>query len=125
MARGEAETETETETNAAAVRAHCRFIDKYGTHVIVGVKMGGKDVVCVKQLKGSDLTQSDVQARLKKLADDRLSSSSQEDSTAGSGSAAGDGRLSQGLNVSTSLLSSSSSSSSLPNTYMYISSHLV
>jgi len=65
--------------------------------------MGGKDVVCVKQLKGSDLTQSDVQARLKKLADDRLSSSSQEDSAAGSGSAAGDGRLSQGLNVSTSL----------------------
>jgi hypothetical protein len=86
--------------------------------------MGGKDVVCVKQLKGSDLTQSDVQARLKKLADDRLSSSSQEDSTAGSGSAAGDARLSQGLNVSTSLLSSSSSSSSssLPTTYMYMSS---
>jgi hypothetical protein len=83
--------------------------------------MGGKDVVCVKQLKGSDLTQSDVQARLKKLADDRLSSSSQEDSTAGS---AGDARLSQGLNVSTSLLSSSSSSSSssLPTTYMYMSS---
>jgi len=63
--------------------------------------MGGKDVVCVKQLKGSDLTQSDVQARLKKLADDRLSSSSQEDSTASSTSTAGDGRLSQGLNVST------------------------
>ena len=69
--------------------------------------MGGKDVVCVKQLKGSDLTQSDVQARLKKLADDRLSSSSQEDSTASSTSTAGDGRLSQGLNVSTRHLLSS------------------
>ena len=83
--------------------------------------MGGKDVVCVKQLKGSDLTQSDVQARLKKLADDRLSSSSQEDSAAGSGSATGDGRLSQGLNVSTSLLSSSS----LPTTYMYSTYRLI
>src|SRR5438128_1133969 len=41
--------------------------------------MGGKDVVCVKQLKGSTLTQSDVQARLKKLADDKFS----QDSTAG------------------------------------------
>ncbi|WVZ99566.1 hypothetical protein U9M48_044839 [Paspalum notatum var. saurae] len=73
-------------------QALAEFIDKYGTHVIVGVKMGGKDVVCVKQLKGSTLTQSDVQARLKKLADDKFS---QDDSAA-----AGDGsRLSQhGLN---------------------------
>ncbi|KAG2617613.1 MACPF domain-containing protein NSL1-like [Panicum virgatum] len=53
--------------------ALAEFIDKYGTHVIVGVKMGGKDVVCVKQLKGSSLTQSDVQARLKQLADDKFS----------------------------------------------------
>lgn len=76
--------------------ALAEFIDKYGTHVIVGVKMGGKDVVCVKQLKGSSLTQSDVQARLKELADDRFS----EDSTASSNSStAGGGRLSQGLNV--------------------------
>jgi hypothetical protein len=53
-------------------------------------------VVCVKQLKGSSLTQSDVQARLKELADDRFS----EDSTASSNSStAGGGRLSQGLNV--------------------------
>jgi hypothetical protein len=66
--------------------------------------MGGKDVVCVKQLKGSSLMQSDVQARLKKLADDRFS----EDSTASSTSTAEDGRLSQGLNVSTSLHSSPS-----------------
>lgn len=35
--------------------------------------MGGKDVVCVKQLKASNLTQSDVQAQLKKLADDKFS----------------------------------------------------
>lgn len=31
--------------------------------------MGGKDLVCVKQLRGSPLAQSDVQARLKKIAD--------------------------------------------------------
>ncbi|KAJ1264021.1 hypothetical protein BS78_09G231100 [Paspalum vaginatum] len=70
-------------------QALAEFIDKYGTHVIVGVKMGGKDVVCVKQLKGSTLTQSDVQGRLKKLADHKFSQDN---------SAAGDGRLSQGLN---------------------------
>jgi len=52
--------------------------------------MGGKDVVCVKQLKGSSLTQSDVQARLKKLADDKFSHDG-----------AGDDRLAaHGLNVS-------------------------
>jgi hypothetical protein len=51
--------------------------------------MGGKDVVCVKQLKGSSLTQSDVQARLKKLADDKFSQDG-----------AGDDRLAHGLNVS-------------------------
>jgi hypothetical protein len=55
--------------------------------------MGGKDVVCVKQLKGSSLTQSDVQARLKKLADDKFSQD-------GAGDGAGDDRLAHGLNVS-------------------------
>ncbi|XP_044963029.1 MACPF domain-containing protein NSL1-like [Hordeum vulgare subsp. vulgare] len=51
------------------------FIDRHGTHVVVGVRMGGKDVVCVKQLKGSALAPSDVQARLKKLADATFSQS--------------------------------------------------
>ncbi|CAN6336843.1 unnamed protein product [Urochloa humidicola] len=73
--------------------ALAEFIDRHGTHVVVGVKMGGKDVVCVKQLKGSSLTQSDVQARLKKLADDKFSQSQD-------GSSAGDGgsRLAHGIN---------------------------
>uniref|UniRef100_A0A0D9WJK8 MACPF domain-containing protein n=1 Tax=Leersia perrieri TaxID=77586 RepID=A0A0D9WJK8_9ORYZ len=66
---------------------------QYGTHVVAGVKMGGKDVVCIKQLKGSNLTQSDVQARLKKLADDKLSQDSPESHTAR------DDKFSQGLNV--------------------------
>jgi hypothetical protein len=54
-------------------RALAAFIDRYGTHVVVGVRMGGKDVVCVKQLRGSALAPRDVQARLKKLADDVFS----------------------------------------------------
>ncbi|CAL4894800.1 unnamed protein product [Urochloa decumbens] len=72
--------------------ALAEFIDRYGTHVVVGVKMGGKDVVCVKQLKGSSLTQSDVQARLKKLADDKLSQS--QDGPAGDDGS----RLAHGIN---------------------------
>ncbi|MQK22372.1 hypothetical protein EI013_28805, partial [Escherichia coli] len=35
--------------------ALAEFIEKYGTHVVVGVKMGGKDVVQLKQSKSSDL----------------------------------------------------------------------
>ncbi|KAF0926231.1 hypothetical protein E2562_022060 [Oryza meyeriana var. granulata] len=72
--------------------ALAEFIDKYGTHIVAGVKMGGKDVVCIKQLKGSNLTQSDVQARLKKLSDEKLAQDSPESVTA-----RGD-KFSQGLN---------------------------
>lgn len=49
-----------------------KFIEKFGTHVIVGVKMGGKDVVYVKQLYSSTLEPSDVQRRLKEVADKRF-----------------------------------------------------
>ncbi|XP_068638233.1 MACPF domain-containing protein NSL1-like isoform X1 [Aristolochia californica] len=48
------------------------FIEKYGTHIIVGVKMGGKDIVHIKQLKSSSLQATDVQKLLKKLADERF-----------------------------------------------------
>ncbi|CAI0421910.1 unnamed protein product, partial [Linum tenue] len=50
--------------------ALARFIEKYGTHVIVGVKMGGKDVVYVKQQHTSPLQPVDVKKRLKDLADE-------------------------------------------------------
>lgn len=49
------------------------FIEKYGTHVIVGVKMGGKDVIHLKQLHTSNLTPTELQKLLKKLGDDRFS----------------------------------------------------
>ncbi|ONK69144.1 uncharacterized protein A4U43_C05F19810 [Asparagus officinalis] len=53
--------------------ALAEFIDKYGTHVIVGVKMGGKDVVSIKQLQDSALQQTEVQNLLKNLADGKFS----------------------------------------------------
>ncbi|XP_021726501.1 MACPF domain-containing protein NSL1-like isoform X1 [Chenopodium quinoa] len=49
------------------------FIEKYGTHIVVGVKMGGKDVIHIKQLKSSPLEPAEVQNVLKKLADERFS----------------------------------------------------
>lgn len=52
---------------------HFRFIEKFGTHVIVGVKMGGKDSVYVKQQHSSPLQPDEVQKRLKDVADKRFS----------------------------------------------------
>lgn len=53
--------------------ALAEFIDKYGTHVILGVKMGGKDVVHIKQLQSSNLQPNDVQKLLKNLSEERFS----------------------------------------------------
>ncbi|XP_052192097.1 MACPF domain-containing protein At4g24290 [Diospyros lotus] len=49
-----------------------RFIENFGTHIIVGVKMGGKDVIYMKQQHSSALQPADVQKRLKKMADKRF-----------------------------------------------------
>ncbi|KAL5989885.1 hypothetical protein ACLOJK_010780 [Asimina triloba] len=48
------------------------FIEKYGTHVIVGVKMGGKDVIHIKQQQNSLLQPTEVQNILKTLANERF-----------------------------------------------------
>lgn len=53
-----------------------RFIEKFGTHVIVGVKMGGKDVVYVKQQHSSSLEPDEVQKKLKEVADKRFNDAS-------------------------------------------------
>lgn len=53
--------------------ALAEFIDKYGTHIVLGVKMGGKDVIHIKQLQKSNLQPAEVQKLIKKLADDRFS----------------------------------------------------
>lgn len=50
-----------------------RFIQKYGTHIIVGLALGGKDVVYLKQQKHSLLQESEVQSLLKKFVDERFS----------------------------------------------------
>lgn len=44
----------------------------FGTHIIVGIKMGGKDVIFVKQQHSSTLQPADVQKRLKEMADKRF-----------------------------------------------------
>ncbi|KAK1420428.1 hypothetical protein QVD17_22012 [Tagetes erecta] len=56
--------------------ALAEFIQKYGTHIVVGVKMGGKDVIYLKQLQSSDLEPKEVQNLLKQLTDDDMSEAS-------------------------------------------------
>ncbi|KAK7362812.1 hypothetical protein VNO77_04935 [Canavalia gladiata] len=60
--------------------ALAEFIEKYGTHIVVGVKMGGKDVIHIKQSKNSDFQQTDLQKLLKQLADERFSEDSNQSS---------------------------------------------
>ncbi|QHO05841.1 MACPF domain-containing protein [Arachis hypogaea] len=49
-----------------------RFIETFGTHIVVGMKMGGKDVIYLKQQHSSALQPADVQKRLKEMADRRF-----------------------------------------------------
>lgn len=63
--------------------ALAEFIEKYGTHVVVGVKMGGKDVVHIKQSKNSDTPSTELQKLLKQLADERFSADSNQSSISG------------------------------------------
>ncbi|XP_039058181.1 MACPF domain-containing protein At4g24290-like isoform X1 [Hibiscus syriacus] len=53
--------------------ALARFIRTFGTHIIVGVEMGGKDVIYVKQQHSSIVQPADVYLKLKKLADEKFS----------------------------------------------------
>lgn len=53
--------------------ALAKFIEKFGTHVIVGVKMGGKDCVYMKQQHSSTLPSDEVQRKLKDVAEKRFS----------------------------------------------------
>ncbi|RLN23933.1 MACPF domain-containing protein [Panicum miliaceum] len=51
--------------------ALARFIKKFGTHIVVGLKMGGKDVIYLKQQHSSSLQAADIQKRLKEMSDRR------------------------------------------------------
>ncbi|KAE8663724.1 MACPF domain-containing protein NSL1 [Hibiscus syriacus] len=52
--------------------ALAKFIEMYGTHIIVGVKMGGKDVVYMQQKHSSGLQPIELQQKLKDLANKML-----------------------------------------------------
>ena len=45
------------------------FIEKYGTHIIVGLGLGGQDVVYVKQDNSSPLSPSEIKEHLDRLGD--------------------------------------------------------
>lgn len=49
--------------------ALARFIEKYGTHIIVGLGIGGQDMVLVRQDKSSNLEASQLKKNLDQLGD--------------------------------------------------------
>ncbi|CAN6550042.1 unnamed protein product [Malus baccata var. baccata] len=52
--------------------ALARFIEKYGTHIVVGLSVGGEDVVLVKQDKSSNMQPSDLKNHLNELGDQQF-----------------------------------------------------
>lgn len=46
-----------------------RFIEKYGTHIVVGLGIGGQDTVVVRQDKTSNLEASELKKSLDELGD--------------------------------------------------------
>lgn len=50
-----------------------RSIEKFGTHIVVGVTMGGKNVVYMKQMCNSNHEPDEVQMLLKQVADKKFS----------------------------------------------------
>ncbi|KAL8204456.1 hypothetical protein R6Q57_010079 [Mikania cordata] len=52
--------------------ALAKFIEKFGTHVIAGIKMGGKDVVYIKQQHSSTLQPDEVLKKIKDAAEKRF-----------------------------------------------------
>lgn len=46
-----------------------RFIQTYGTHIIVGMAVGGQDLVCLKQNLSSSIPPADIRGYLEDLGD--------------------------------------------------------
>ncbi|CAM8921147.1 hypothetical protein QQ045_032233 [Rhodiola kirilowii] len=46
-----------------------RFIQTYGTHIIVGMAIGGQDVICVRQRPSSTIPTADLRRHLEDLGD--------------------------------------------------------
>lgn len=52
-----------------------RFIEKYGTHIVVGLNIGGQDVVLVRQDNSSNLEPSHLKNHLNDLGDQMFTGS--------------------------------------------------
>ncbi|KAJ7957296.1 MACPF domain-containing protein [Quillaja saponaria] len=50
-----------------------RFIQMYGTHIIVGMAVGGQDLICVKQKHSSPITPADLRRHFEDLGDSLFS----------------------------------------------------
>nr|GEX73328.1 hypothetical protein [Tanacetum cinerariifolium] len=50
-------------------RSRRQFIEKYGTHMIVGISIGWPDVILMKQTKSSNLEPSQLKNQLEDLGD--------------------------------------------------------
>ncbi|TYI22375.1 hypothetical protein ES332_A06G099100v1 [Gossypium tomentosum] len=46
-----------------------RFIQTYGTHIIVGIAIGGQDLICVRQNSSSTIPTSELRGYLEDLGD--------------------------------------------------------
>lgn len=46
-----------------------RFIQTYGTHIIVGLAVGGQDIICIKQRPSSGISPADLRCYLEDLGD--------------------------------------------------------
>ncbi|KAK7306396.1 hypothetical protein VNO77_44335 [Canavalia gladiata] len=46
-----------------------RFIQTYGTHIIIGMAVGGQDVICIKQNHSSKIPPADLRSHLANLGD--------------------------------------------------------
>ncbi|XP_051125560.1 MACPF domain-containing protein NSL1 [Andrographis paniculata] len=77
--------------------ALAEFIERYGTHVVVGVKMGGKDVIHIKQLRNSNLQPTEVQKLLKQLADEKFCEDESESPIPGSNISSGKSKVEQSM----------------------------
>lgn len=50
-----------------------RFIQTYGTHIIVGMAVGGQDLICVKQKPSSTISSAELRGYLDDLGDSLFS----------------------------------------------------
>ncbi|KAL0305713.1 UNVERIFIED_CONTAM: MACPF domain-containing protein NSL1 [Sesamum radiatum] len=87
----------QNDASTTKILAFDGLFEKYGTHVIVGVKMGGKDVIHIKQLQNSNLQPAEVQKLLKQLADERFCEDGKENLMVNPGTSSGKPKVEQSM----------------------------